>query len=171
MGSRWLVVVVLLPLVLLGCDEEDEEPVVLPEDPCALVRRADVAAAVDAEVTEVKREPSIDQIVEAQERGGDAADVPLREQRLCSYTTTSGFGAITVFVPAPSADGAALFESRRSDTESAQGIGDDAYFSGAGLSILVNGQMFSLQVQNPVGRDIRPALRELAERTVSGLAS
>jgi hypothetical protein len=166
-GPRLLALAIVLVAPVVGCGDDDEQRVVLPEDPCSLVRPGDVAAAVDAEVTKAERVPSIDEIVSAQTKGGADAEVPRADQRLCSYTTTSHFGAVTVFVPASSADGAKLFTSRRGNAKEVDGVGDEAYFEGgSSLSVLLDGEMFSVQVQKPVGEDARPSLVELAERAV-----
>ncbi len=166
-GPRLLSLVVVFVGPIAGCGDGDEQPVLLPEDPCSLVRPGDVAAAFDAEVTKAERVPSIDEIVSAQNKDGADAEVPRADQRLCLYTTTSDFGAVTVFVPASSADGAKLFTSRRDSAKEVDRVGDDAYFEGgSSLSVLVDDEMFSVQVQKPVGEDAQPALVELAEHAV-----
>jgi hypothetical protein len=166
-GRRLLTLAAVLVASVVGCSDGDEQRVVLPEDPCSLVRPGDVAAAFDTEVTKAERVPSIDEIVSAQNKGGADAEVPRADQRLCSYTTTSEFGAVTVFVPAPSAHGAKLFTSRRDNAKEVDSVGDEAYFEGgSSLSVLVDDEMFSMQVQRPVGEDTQPALVELAERAV-----
>jgi hypothetical protein len=152
-GRRLLTLAAVLVASVVGCSEGDEQRVVLPEDPCSLVRPGDVAAAVDAEVTKVERVPSIDEIVSAQTKGGADAEVPRADQRLCSYTTTSDFGAVTVFVPASSADGAELFTSRRGNAKEVDRVGDDAYFEGgSSLSVLWTARCFRCRFRKPLAK-------------------
>jgi hypothetical protein len=74
MLSGRLSVVVVLTVAFAGCGGGDGRRVVLPEDPCALVRADDVAAAVHAQVSKVERVPSIDQVVAAQDKGAALPD-------------------------------------------------------------------------------------------------
>ncbi|MGH8991022.1 MAG: hypothetical protein ACRDZ7_05780 [Acidimicrobiia bacterium] len=166
---------VLIVLALVGCSGNgDDEQVVLPEDPCALLSADDVAATTEATVTKTERVASIDQIVAVQDRGGTADDVPTGDRRLCSYTTTSRLRAITVFVPKASGDAAKLFTSRRGGhDESVDGVGDDAYLAGgASLHVLVGVAAFSIQVQDATGAtEVRGVLTKLAKRAIDRLAS
>jgi hypothetical protein len=172
-----LSVVVVFTVAFAGCGGGDGTRVVLPEDPCALVRADDVAAAVHAQVSKVERVPSIDQVVAAQDEGGNADGVPVADRRLCSYTTTSGFGSVIVFVPKPSAGGADLFKSGsrpapgQRDPIQVNGVGDDAYLTGGGLNVLVDDAMFSIFVQKPDdGAQLRVVLTKLGKQAVDRLS-
>ena len=179
-GVRPLRATVLLT-ILTGCVvivagfgvailREDESKVVLPEDPCALLREDEVAAAVNAPVSKVERTPSVEQVVAAQRRAGDAAVVPVGDERLCLYTTTSPFETVIVFVPGPSDGGTEEFDAGRRDGTMVEHLGDGAYLLGGTLDVLASrNAMFSISVGYPDVPGVATVLKELGRLALDRL--
>jgi hypothetical protein len=133
----------------------------LPDNPCEVLSPAQVSAITGLEVTSAARVPSIDKIVSAQ-----------RENRepdpgtICSYVTRSGFGAITIAVPAQADRRAAKYWEVRAKyfktfpgaAQDVADLGTDAWLSGgATLHVLARGDehfTLSTQLHQPRSREL-----------------
>jgi hypothetical protein len=126
--------------------------ITLPDNPCDLLTREQLAAITRLDITAVQRVPSISKIVEAQ-----------RENRepdpgtICSYETRSAFAAISVFVPPRAIRTTDTYWAARSkylETYPGSGrpipdVGIDAWLAGgADLHVLVRqNEYFTLSTQ------------------------
>ena len=162
--------VVVLATFGVAILREDESKVVLPEDPCALLREDEVAATLKAPVSKVERTPSVEQVVAAQRRAGDKAVVPVGDQRLCLYTTTSPFETVIVFVPGPSDGGTKEFDAGRRDGTILEHLGNGAYLLGGTLNVLASrNSMFSISVGYPDVPGVATVLKELGRLALDRL--
>jgi len=115
----------------------------LPENPCEVLTREQMATITDLDVIAVRRAASIGKVVQAQ-----------RENRapgagtICIYETQSAFGAISLFVPRRTTRTADAYWAARSQyfetypgaARSIPGVGMDAWLAGgADLHVLVRG--------------------------------
>lgn len=158
----------LLILVFAGACRKETDQSPLPEDPCAVLDRREVESVLESKVTTVERVPSIDQVIEQQNKGGAASDVPQEARRLCSYTTTGPVGSVIVGVFPDEA--AQRFDKERKNAENVQGLGNDAYFLDRGnrVQVLVgDSQMLSIYFQQPAESETAQSLlRKLASRAL-----
>jgi len=107
----------------------------LPDNPCDLLTREQVAAATGLVVTSRRRKPDLMQIVAAQKthRNPDPGTI-------CSYETQSEFGQLKVVVPTPAERTAARYREARDhylatypgSARMVSGVGEEAWLAGGG---------------------------------------
>lgn len=131
----------------------------IPDNPCDVLTRAEIAAATKLVVAKGQRVPVIGKIVEAQDNsieGGSGS--------ICSFDTQSRIGAITIAI-APGTNGKAeYFENRRKYVGTVPGsarrtseLGPDTFLAGgSSLHMLVSGKYVIVSVQHsrPEARDV-----------------
>lgn len=133
----------------------------LPENPCDILTTEIVSATAGVQVTQDRRVPSIDEIVEAQ-----------RENRspppgvICSYETSSRFGAILIALPLPTERTSVKYWEHRNtyfrdfpgSAQAITGLGQDAWLGGGvSLRVLVRDNVWfelSTQMYQPDSRDL-----------------
>jgi hypothetical protein len=137
----------------------------LPDNPCDVLTRDQVASVADVEVSAVRRPPGIQEIVRARNTGRQP-----EPGRTCLYETRSEFGAILIVVPALADRTTARYYEGRDRYFSAfpgsasavAGLGEDAWISGGTrLQVLVGtDEYFSVgtQLYSQQTRDLLIAL-------------
>ena len=136
-------------------------PTTLPDDPCEVLNQARMSAITGLEVTSVRRVPSIEKIIQAQDENREPDP-----GTICSYETRSDFGAIAIVIPAQTGRSAAAYWENRTEyfktfpgsAQPVPGLGMDAWLSGGtSLHVLVReGEQFAVLTQM-----YRPESREL----------
>lgn len=124
----------------------------LPENPCDVFTAAEAASITGLDVEEGRRVPSIRKVVEAQNAGHEPG-----AGRICSYETSSDFGAIAVLVPLQAERHAADYWASREryfltypgSARTVADLGIDAWLAGgASLSVLARGDdYFTISTQ------------------------
>lgn len=150
--------------MLTGCSGEDRE-LVLPDDPCSIFTRADIADATESEVARPNRVPTIEQVVEMQETGRDAGDVPVEDRPICRYSTSASVGHVSVSV---SGTNPASFRTDGLNKRPVESFGLPAYISGgASLQVLIGSRVLGISAQKDAGtRKTEAILVELGRRAL-----
>jgi hypothetical protein len=144
----------------------------LPDNPCDLLTREQVAVASGLEVVDARRAPDIRSVVEAQDAGRDPAP-----GIICSYDTRSEFGTLMVVVPPPAERTAASYRQARekafmppSLAQVISGLGEDAWSSGSGVHVLTGqGEYFVVGCQKCGGRSAPAQLVAIARAVMDRL--
>lgn len=105
----------------------------LPENPCELLTRSEVAVATGLRVRQARRVPDIEEIIRAEKEGRAA-----RTNTICSYDTPGDIVAITIIVPPVSDRNSAAYLSQREayfrqypgSARHVSGVGEDAWLAG-----------------------------------------
>ena len=111
----------------------------VPENPCELLTRGEVAVATGLRVRQARRVPDIEEIIQSEKEGR-----PARTSTICSYDTPTDIVAITIIVPPVSERGSAAYVSAREayfrqypgSGRHVSGIGEDAWLA-AGTTLHV----------------------------------
>ncbi len=143
---------------------------VLPDNPCELLTRAQVAVATGLDITAMARVPDIHQVVDARRAGREP-----EPGTICSYNTRGEFGGLTIVVPIPADRTAASYQQARERAftphtmaQVISGIGADAWSSGQSVHVLTRqGEYFMVVCQKCGGRSAPDQLVALA-RAVMG---
>ena len=136
-------------------------PASLPDDPCEVLNPAQVSAVTGLEVTSVRRGPSIEEVIRAQDEKREAGP-----GMICCYETASDYGAITIAIPARAERSAALYWEKRAkyfeafpgSAKSVADLGIDAWSAGGStLNVLVSKDEYislSTQMYKPGSREL-----------------
>jgi hypothetical protein len=132
-----------------------------PENPCDVLTAAELAEITGLEVTTMRRVPGIAKVVRAQRE-----DREPEPGMICSFETTSPFGAISIAVPPRSDRRSELYWEARStyfgtfpgSAQHIEALGMDAWLAGgAGLRVLVGENeylMLSTQIYQRQSREL-----------------
>jgi hypothetical protein len=144
----------------------------LPDNPCDLLTREQVAVATGLHVINRRRDPDIRSVVDAQDAGREPGP-----GIICSYETRSAFGTLMVVVPPPAERTATSYRQAReraftppSLAQVISALGEDAWSSGSGVHVLTrHGEYFMVGVQKPSGRLAPDQLVALARAVLARL--
>ena len=144
-----------LALALSGACSGNANPV--RADPCRLISKAEMAAAVGAPVEPGRQRQAIR---------------PEPGLAMCGYPTSTRFGEIVIAVQRPGRDGFDRSRARAKRTSTVpayhplEGLGDEAFAAGGGVSVLEGDTFLAVFAQYSFP-DFQPIAQRLAERATS----
>jgi hypothetical protein len=142
----------------------------LPDNPCEVLTKAEVASATGLDVREPRRVPNITKVVQAQR-----SHIAPEPGRICVFDTMSRFGAINIAVLPKAERRGKYWEARTRYFQTFPGsarvvseLGEDAWLAGgADLHVLLGGDEYVIISAQYYQPEARTLLVELARTIVN----